>query len=117
MEIKLPGGEVWRPTDATPPTGREMTLRDALALDARDHHGGQPAAAVGQAAPHDALVDMLRSVVDKGTAVAVRQRYGIHADVAGKTGTTQGNADGWLVAVWPGCAGGCWSGHQPARKS
>lgn len=62
-----------------------------------------------------ALVDMLRAVVDKGTAVAVRQRYGIHADVAGKTGTTQGNADGWFILMHPEIVTGAWAGFNDAR--
>ncbi|MGH8829557.1 MAG: transglycosylase domain-containing protein, partial [Polaromonas sp.] len=34
------------------------------------------------------LVNAMRGVIDEGTGTAIRQRYGIQADVAGKTGTT-----------------------------
>ncbi|HSW20194.1 MAG TPA: transglycosylase domain-containing protein, partial [Ramlibacter sp.] len=37
------------------------------------------------------LVNALRGVIDEGTGVAIRHRWGISADVAGKTGTTQDN--------------------------
>jgi penicillin-binding protein 1A len=43
------------------------------------------------------LVDALRDAVVKGTGAAIRRRYGITADVAGKTGTTQENTDGWFI--------------------
>jgi penicillin-binding protein 1A len=32
VEIPLKGGEIWRPNDDVPPSGKPMTLRDALAL-------------------------------------------------------------------------------------
>jgi penicillin-binding protein 1A len=47
------------------------------------------------------LVNAMRGVVDEGTGAAIRQRYGITADVAGKTGTTQDNTDGWFILVHP----------------
>ncbi|MEG1454667.1 MAG: penicillin-binding transpeptidase domain-containing protein, partial [Comamonas sp.] len=63
------------------------------------------------------LVDMLRGVVDKGTARAIRQQYGIRADVAGKTGTTQGNADGWFILMHPELVVGAWAGFNDGRIS
>jgi len=47
------------------------------------------------------LVNVMRGVVDEGTGAAIRQRYGISADVAGKTGTTQDNTDGWFILMHP----------------
>ena len=47
------------------------------------------------------LVNVMRGVVDEGTGAAIRQRYGITADVAGKTGTTQDNTDGWFILMHP----------------
>ena len=47
------------------------------------------------------LVDVMRGVIDQGTGSAIRQRYGIQADVAGKTGTTQDNTDGWFIMMHP----------------
>jgi penicillin-binding protein 1A len=47
------------------------------------------------------LVNAMRGVIDEGTGTAIRQRYGISADVAGKTGTTQDNTDGWFIMMNP----------------
>jgi penicillin-binding protein 1A len=47
------------------------------------------------------LVDVMRGVVDEGTGAAIRQRYVTRADVAGKTGTTQDNSDGWFILMHP----------------
>jgi penicillin-binding protein 1A len=47
------------------------------------------------------LVNAMRGVIDEGTGAAIRQRYGIQADVAGKTGTTQDNTDGWFIMMSP----------------
>jgi len=47
------------------------------------------------------LVNVMRGVVDEGTGAVIRQRYGIGADVAGKTGTTQDNTDGWFILMHP----------------
>ena len=47
------------------------------------------------------LVDAMRGVIDEGTGTAIRWRYGIRADVAGKTGTTQDNTDGWFIMMSP----------------
>ncbi|MDD2881974.1 MAG: transglycosylase domain-containing protein [Rhodoferax sp.] len=47
------------------------------------------------------LVNAMRGVIDRGTGAAIRYRYGIQADVAGKTGTTQDNTDGWFIMMNP----------------
>jgi penicillin-binding protein 1A len=47
------------------------------------------------------LVNFMRGVVDEGTGAGIRSRYGITADVAGKTGTTQENTDGWFIMMHP----------------
>lgn len=47
------------------------------------------------------LVNAMRGVIDRGTGSAIRYRYGIQADVAGKTGTTQDNTDGWFIMMNP----------------
>ena len=61
------------------------------------------------------LLDTLRGVVDRGTGVAIRSRYGIRADVAGKTGTTQDNADGWFILAHPQLVAGAWVGFNDSR--
>jgi penicillin-binding protein 1A len=61
------------------------------------------------------LVDMLRSAVDKGTGKGIREIYGIRADVAGKTGTTQNNTDGWFILMHPQLVAGAWVGFNDPR--
>jgi penicillin-binding protein 1A len=61
------------------------------------------------------LVDVMRGVVDEGTGVAIRSRYGIQADVAGKTGTTQDNGDGWFILMHPQLVAGAWVGFNDNR--
>jgi membrane peptidoglycan carboxypeptidase len=57
----------------------------------------------------------MRGVVDKGTGVAIRSRYGMRADVAGKTGTTQDNTDGWFILMHPQLVAGAWVGFNDNR--
>jgi penicillin-binding protein 1A len=192
VAIALKGNTVWRPTDPEPPTGRPMTLRNALAysrnrvtaqlmqregpekvatlarqmgvrespLDAvpslalgtspvtlkemvsayctianrgayveprmvtriEDRNGNVladfPAARPEQALPAAAalkLVDVMRDVVNRGTGSDIRTRFGIHADVAGKTGTTQDNTDSWFILIHPQLVAGAWAGFDDAR--
>ena len=192
VEIKLAGGEIWRPTDESAATGRAMSLRDGLvyskntitaqlvqtlgadrvarlarAMGVRESkleevpslalgtspvtlremvsaygtiaNGGQylaptmvtsisdqdgkelarfrpasPQRALSASA-NETLLDVMRDVVDRGTGTAVRTRYGIRADVAGKTGTTQDNADGWFILMHPQLVAGAWVGFNDSR--
>jgi penicillin-binding protein 1A len=58
----------------------------------------------------DMMIKMLESVVDSGTARKLRYRYGLYNDVAGKTGTTQNQSDGWFVGFNPKLVAGVWVG-------
>ncbi len=192
VEMKLAGGEVWRPTDESPATGRALSLRDGLvyskntitaqlvqtvgadrvarlarAMGVRESkldevpslalgtspvtlkemvaaygtiaNGGQyiapgmitriedrdgnVLAQFRAAAPERALsasanatlLDVMRDVIDRGTGTAIRTRFGIRADVAGKTGTTQDNADGWFILMHPQLVAGAWVGFNDSR--
>ncbi|HEX9719000.1 MAG TPA: penicillin-binding transpeptidase domain-containing protein, partial [Ramlibacter sp.] len=192
VDYRSPGGEVWTPSDGTPPSGQPMSLRDGLvyskntitaqlmrqvgpvrvarlaqAMGVRQSKldlvpslalGTSPVtlremvAAYGtiansgtytepllvirvedrqgrtlegfvsrqpeQAMPRASaltLVNVMRGVVDEGTGVAIRTRYGIQADVAGKTGTTQDNSDGWFILMHPQLVAGAWVGFNDNR--
>jgi len=192
VEIPLPGGEVWRPSDGGPPSNRPMRLGDALAYSKNTitaqlmqsvgparvaklaramgvnesplaavpslalgtspvtlkemvsayssiaHDGqylapmlvtrienrqGEVLAEFAPAKPQRALsaqanytlLDTMRGVIDRGTGVAIRSRYGIRADVAGKTGTTQDNTDGWFILMHPQLVAGAWVGFNDGR--
>ncbi len=56
--------------------------------------------------------EMLRAAVDSGTAGRLRGQYGLRGDVAGKTGTTQNNADTWFIGFTPGLVTGVWTGIE-----
>ncbi|RQT18081.1 penicillin-binding protein 1A [Burkholderia contaminans] len=192
VEIPLKGGEIWRPNDDVPPTGKPMTLRDAVALSrnritaqvmekvgpaavarlARDmgvresplervpslalgtspvtlkemvasyatiangglyvepqmvtrieNRQGDVLAEYAPAPPERALdaetdktlLSVMRDVVTRGTGGSIRTRFGIRGDVAGKTGTTQDNADGWFILMQPGLVAGAWVGFDDGR--
>ena len=61
------------------------------------------------------LVDAMRDVVNYGTGSSIRSRFGIRADVAGKTGTTQDGADGWFILMHPELVAGAWVGFDDGR--
>ena len=61
------------------------------------------------------LIDMMRGVVRRGTGTEVRQRFNIAADIAGKTGTTQNNTDGWFILMHPRLVAGAWVGFNDSR--
>jgi penicillin-binding protein 1A len=191
VEIPLPDGNVWRPSDLSPPSGRPMTVAEGLIYSkntitaqvmqeigpgktaelARSMGVNQseldevPSLALGtspvtlleMAAAYSSLaaggqyrqpifitritdkrgnllaefrnesrrvlseptvenlVNMLRDAVDLGTGQVVRTRFGVRADVAGKTGTTQKNTDGWFMLMHPRLVAGAWVGFNDSR--
>ena len=56
------------------------------------------------------MVKMMQGVVDFGTAKRMRFRYNIKGDIAGKTGTTNSQADGWFIGYTPQIMAGAWVG-------
>ena len=59
-----------------------------------------------------AMIQLMRGVVDYGTGARLRGRYKLFNEIAGKTGTTQYNADGWFIGLTPELVGGCWTGGE-----
>lgn len=191
VEIPLPNGKIWRPSDQSEPTGRRMSAREGLiyskntiTAQVMQQVGARktadlarrmgvtqskldevPSLALGtspvtplemvsayatvaalgeyhqpifvtritdkngnvlaQFAPESQhamsyetvgdLINMLRGAVDRGTGEAVRSQFGLRADVAGKTGTTQNNTDGWFILIHPRLVAGCWVGFNDSR--
>ncbi|MCB9048433.1 MAG: transglycosylase domain-containing protein [Lewinellaceae bacterium] len=60
----------------------------------------------------DMMIHMLESVVDSGTARALRYQFGLYNDLAGKTGTTQNQSDGWFIGFNPRLVAGVWVGAE-----
>lgn len=56
------------------------------------------------------MVKLMRGVIDFGTARRLRNRYGFTADIAGKTGTTNKQADAWFIGYTPQIIAGAWVG-------
>ena len=56
------------------------------------------------------MIDMMKAVIDEGTGRRLRFLYKFTADIAGKTGTTNENADGWFMGYTPSLVSGCWVG-------
>ena len=61
------------------------------------------------------LVDMLRGVVDHGTAAVVR-RMGFALPAAGKTGTTNDFKDAWFTGFTPTLCASVWVGYDQGRQ-
>jgi penicillin-binding protein 1A len=51
-------------------------------------------------------------VVQIGTGSRLRYRFKLNMPIAGKTGTTQNNSDGWFVGLTPELATGVWVGAE-----
>ncbi|HTN16245.1 MAG TPA: penicillin-binding transpeptidase domain-containing protein, partial [Chitinophagaceae bacterium] len=56
------------------------------------------------------MVRLMRGVVDGGTAGRLRHRYNITSEIAGKTGTTNSQADAWFLGYTPQILAGSWVG-------
>lgn len=58
------------------------------------------------------MVNLMQGVVNDGTATRLRWKYGIKGELAGKTGTTNDQADGWFIGYTPKLTGGVWVGAE-----
>ncbi|MGE7182523.1 transglycosylase domain-containing protein [Peribacillus sp. NPDC006672] len=61
-------------------------------------------------------LDMMRDVVNSGTAASVRNRLAFSSDWAGKTGTSQNYWDAWFVATNPNVSFGTWLGYDTPKS-
>jgi len=66
-------------------------------------------------ATRQSIIEMLKATVDEGTASRLRWKYGLSNDIAGKTGTTQSNKDGWFVGITPKLLTITWVGVDDHR--
>ncbi|WP_297984725.1 transglycosylase domain-containing protein [uncultured Chryseobacterium sp.] len=60
------------------------------------------------------MLDLMKGVAQFGTASGELGRRGIgkEVEIAGKTGTTQNNSDGWFMGITPNLATGVWVGWE-----
>jgi penicillin-binding protein 1A len=57
-------------------------------------------------------LSLLKGVVEYGTGMRLRFRYKLTNPIAGKTGTTQNQSDGWFVGITPELVSGVWVGCE-----
>lgn len=72
----------------------------------------QPDEQVAQTENCRIITQMLKSVVNDGTGSNIRSVWGIDSEFAGKTGTTQDQADGWFIGMTPALVAGAWVGGE-----
>lgn len=58
------------------------------------------------------MVNMMEGVVNQGTAIRLRYKYGFKNQIGAKTGTTQNQSDGWFIAYVPRLSTGIWVGGE-----
>lgn len=58
------------------------------------------------------MIQLMRGVCDYGTGTRLRFKHNLRNQIAGKTGTTQNNSDGWFIGLTPELAAGCWVGGE-----
>ena len=58
------------------------------------------------------MLNLMQGVVDAGTSVRLRYKYGFKNEIAGKTGTTNDNSDGWFIGIVPNLLTGVWVGGE-----
>ncbi len=58
------------------------------------------------------MIDLMKGVVDYGTSTRLRYRYNFKNEIAGKTGTTNDNSDGWFIGMVPNLVTGIWVGGE-----
>jgi penicillin-binding protein 1A len=96
--------------------------REPLLVKQIDERGGRTIA-VFESQPErtieqplaEKLVDVMRGVPQSGTGTLVRTEFGVRGDIAGKTGTTQNNTDGWFLLMQPNLVAGAWVGFNDPR--
>ncbi|MTI32590.1 transglycosylase domain-containing protein, partial [Xanthovirga aplysinae] len=63
----------------------------------------------------ETMLEMLKGVIDEGTGRRLRYYYHLRNDIAGKTGTSQSQADGWFIGITPNLVAGAWVGADDPR--
>ncbi len=63
------------------------------------------------------ITDMMRSVIDRGTGVSARTRWGFTRPAAGKTGTTNDFTDAWFIGFTPQLVAGVWVGFDQPKMT
>ncbi|MDP3645316.1 MAG: transglycosylase domain-containing protein [Bacteroidota bacterium] len=98
--------------------GRKVTPYYLKAIESNsgqvleEFQNNQPEEQIAQTENCRIITQMLKSVVNDGTGSTIRSVWGIDSDFAGKTGTTQDQADGWFIGMTPTLVAGAWVGGE-----
>jgi len=87
----------------------EIKNRDGKIIFAAKESAGKQVISARNAA---IMLEMMRGVVDAGSASRLKTDFGLSMDMAGKTGTTQNQADGWFIGITPKLVTGVWVGAE-----
>lgn len=58
------------------------------------------------------MIELMKGVVYEGTGIRLRSKYKLTNPIAGKTGTTQNQSDGWFMGITPDLVTGVWTGAE-----
>ena len=58
------------------------------------------------------MANLMEGVVNSGSGIRLRLKYGLKGEMAGKTGTTNDHSDGWFIGYTPTLTGGVWVGAE-----
>ena len=58
------------------------------------------------------MANLMQGVVNSGTGIRLRAKYGLKGEIAGKTGTTNDQSDGWFIGYTPSLTAGAWVGAE-----
>lgn len=58
------------------------------------------------------MLNLMQGVTTEGSGVRLRWKYGFKNQIAGKTGTTQNQSDGWFMGIVPNLVTGVWTGAE-----
>ena len=58
------------------------------------------------------MANLMQGVVNSGTGVRLRAKYALKGEIAGKTGTTNDQSDGWFIGYTPSLTAGVWVGAE-----
>lgn len=58
------------------------------------------------------MENLMQGVINNGTGARLRAVYQLKGEIAGKTGTTNDNADGWFIGYTPSITAGVWVGAE-----
>ena len=58
------------------------------------------------------ILDLMQGVTKLGSGRRLGWKYGLKNQIAGKTGTTQNQSDGWFMGIVPNLVTGVWTGAE-----